>query len=465
MAETKPSPQGMVTSGEARLERSMTLLGGIALVAGAIIGMGIYALIAGIGAYAGNATWLAFTLAMVISMLGITPLIHVASAIPRAGAGYIYTSRLLNPLVGTVASYWAILGGACTTVFVSLGLAGYIAAHLPWNIPIQVLAIILPALFFVLYLFRLRLATWVQILFVAQLITALLIYGIVGSLSNPLHFSLSSPQGAGGLIMATVLCYSAWIGFQVIGETGEEMKNSRRNIPLALTIGGLVVLVIYILVGTTFIGSVPYDFEAIKCMTAPLLDTGASFLPRFWVIFLGIGALSAGLTSFNAAAIALPRELYAQARDGIAPMFIGKVNERTRSPLNAVGIYFMFVIFLLSIGLDINFYAVMAAVGILMMTVTVSIAAIKLPSKFPDRYDKAYFKLSKPWLTTASILSVLSCSLFIFLVLSEAPVVGLAYIGWTALVVVYHLLRTRWLESQGFNLKDRIRQIPGFDED
>ena len=443
----------------------MTLLGGIALVVGAIIGMGIYALIAGIGANAGSATWLAFIIAMVISMIGIIPAIQIASAIPRAGVGYLYASRLLNPLVGTIASSWAILGGACTTVFVSIGLAGYIVPYLPWDIPVRVLAVILPALFFIVYLFRLRLASWVQIVLVAQLVVALLVYGIVGAFQKPLQFSLSSPQGAGGLIMATVLCYSAWIGFQVIAETGEEIRRPRRNIPLALAIGGAIVLVMYIVVSTVFISSVPYDFEAIKGMTAPLMETGKNFLPAFWVVFLSIGALSAGLTSFNAAAIALPRELFAQARDGIAPLFVGKVNERTRTPLNAVGVYFLFVILLLLLGMDIDFYAVVAAVGILMMTVVLSIAAVKLPTKFPDRYRNAYFKLSKPWLVTVAVLSVLSCALFVLLVLSEVPVVGLAYIGWTALIILYYILRVRWLKKKGFDWERRLGRIPGFDEE
>lgn len=152
------------------------------------------------------------------------------------------------------------------------------------------------------------------------------------------------PQGMGGFIMASILCYSVCIGFQAIAEMGEEMQNPRRNIPLSLIVGGGIVLVIYIVVGTVFISSLPYDFESINSMTAPLMQSGKRFLPGYWVLFLSMGALSAGLTSFNAGAIALPRELFAQARDGILPGFLGRVNPRTRTPLNAVTVYFILTI-------------------------------------------------------------------------------------------------------------------------
>jgi len=465
MAETSSSSESGAPAGEAKLDRPITLIGAIALVVGGVIGMGIYALIAGVGAEAGSALWLAFSLAMVVSIIGVAPLIQIASALPRAGAGYLYTSRLLNPLAGTIVSYWAILGVACSTCFVSLGLAGYIAPYFPWDIPVKVLALILPCLFFVLYLFRLRLATWVQILLVVQLIIALLVYAGAGSFEHDMQFRVSLPQGVGGLIMAVVLCYSACFGLQIVAEMGEEMKNARRNIPLALVIGGAIVLVIYILVGIVFISSVTYDYEAIKGMTAPLVDTGATFLSPFWVVFLSIGALSAGLTSFNAAAIAMPREFFAQARDGVAPAFMARINERTRSPVNAVGMYFLFAVLLLALGQSIDFYAVMTAVGILVLTAVAAIAACRLPSRFPDHYKSAYFKMSKPWLFTIAGIAAMSSLLFVLLVLTEVPMVGLVYIGWTVVIIVYYFLRVRWLRSKGVDWEGTIKRIPGFDEE
>jgi APA family basic amino acid/polyamine antiporter len=450
---------------EVKLDRPIGLAGGVALVVGGVIGMGIYALIAAVGAQAGTAMWLAFALAIFVSAVGVAPLIMIASALPRAGGGYLFTSRLLNPMLGSITSYWAILGGACVTAMVSVGLAGYLTPYLPGHLPVRLVAILLPLAFLVLYLFGLRLATSLQMFLVVQLVIALLIYGIAGASRFELSFSLDLPQGAGGLIMATILCYSVCMGFQVIAELGEEMKNPGRNIPLSLLIGGAIILVIYIVVGMVFINTVPYDFAAIKAMNAPLMETGKLFLPKFWVAFLSFGALSAGLTSFNAGAIALPRELFSQARDGIVPAWLGKIHKRSGTPMNAVIVFFGLTILLVATGQSIDFYGVMTAVGILLMTAMIAIAALKLPSRYPERYERAYFRLSKPWILIVSIVSVLSCLGFVFLVLMELPVVGGIYLAWTLLVIVYTHFRINWLKSKGRDWKERFQRIPGHDED
>jgi hypothetical protein len=46
----------------------------------------------------------------------------------------------------------------------------------------------------------------------------------------------------------------------------------------------------------------------------------------------------------------------------------------------------------------------MTAIGVLLMTVLVSIAALYLPRKFPKEYEKAYFKLPRGVLEICAFL-------------------------------------------------------------
>lgn len=450
---------------DVKLGRPIKLLGATALIVGAVIGMGVYVFIGSIGAHTGSAMWIAFTIALIITILGIAPLIQMSSAMPRAGVAYVYASRLLNPLMGVATSSWAILGVACTSTYVSMGIAEYAAPYLPWDIPVLLIALSIPVIFFLIYFFGLKLATGLQVIMVALLVFALLGYGVIGSLKYGMSFSVTLPLGVGGLIMASVLAFTAFFGFQVITEMGEEIVNAKKNIPLSIIIGGLIILVIYIIVGAAFIGSIPYDFEAIKAMKAPLKETGELFLPPFWVAFLSLGALFAGLTSINAAAIGIPRELYAQSRDGLLPSFISRVHRRTRTPLNAVGIYFILVIILLLLQLHIDIYGVATAVGVLILTTVSSIAAWRLPAKFPELYENSYFKIPRNLLRIIVVISIISCVGFVALVLAELPLVGYIYIGWTILTIVYYLLRVRWLKNSGFNWEEQIKKIPGSDEE
>ena len=467
---------GPAQPGEVKLGRVFGLGGGIALVVGSIIGMGIFALLAPITASAGNALWLAFVLAMIISAVGVIPIIQAASTIPRAGIGYLLTSRLSNPLLGSVISLWAILGGACTACFVCIGFAGNIAAYWQWGIDkgleIKILSIIIPAIFMCLYLFKLHVANWAQIIMVAIKLVALAIFAGVGLfvLKNPVQLSFSSPQGVTGMVMATVLCYSACMGFQVIAEMGEEMTHPKRNIPLSMIIGGIIVLVVYIAVGAVFTGTIPYNYDALMQMKSPVIDSAKLFLPPWVVGFIGFGAFFAALTALNAGAIALPREFVSQARDDLLPAAIGKIDHRTLTPLRAVGIYFLLAVLLLLlqfVGVDIDFYGVFAAVGILLMTVVAAFVVINLPKKFPEEYAKSYVKISRPWLIVLAILTAVTSVPFIIGVMvnykNTALMVGLL-IGITIIFVIYYVLRVRYLRKQGVDWEERTNKITGHGE-
>lgn len=461
---------------EVKLGRAIGLGGGVALVVGSIIGMGIFALLAPITANSGTAMWLAFLLAIIISAVGVIPIIQGASAIPRAGVGYLATSRLSNPYWGSITSLWAVVGGACLTSFVCIGFAGNIAAYWTWGIDkeleIKLLSIIIPVLLFGLYLFKLQLANWVQIVMVILKVLALLVFVVAGILmvTNPIQLTFEVPRGMSGMMLAVILCYSACTGFQVVAEMGEEMTHPKRNIPLSMIIGGIIVLVIYVLVGAVFASAVPYNYDTLMNMKSPLLDAANTFLPPGWVAFIGLGALFAAVTALNAGAIALPREILGQARDDLLPSALGKISPRTLTPLRAIGLYFFLVILMLCLqfaGVAIDFYGVMAAVGILLMTTIVAFAVINLPSRYPELYKHAFLQLSKPWLVALAIITAVTSLPFIVLVMLDykntALILGL-FIGLTLLFSIYYVLRVRWLKKQGVDWSARTRVITGFEE-
>ena len=79
-----------------KLEKRIGLAGGTAIVVGGVIGMGAYALVPSIAQKAGNAAWLAMTIAMLVSVVSVLPLIQISSALPVAGGGYMYASYFLT---------------------------------------------------------------------------------------------------------------------------------------------------------------------------------------------------------------------------------------------------------------------------------------------------------------------------------------------------------------------------------
>ena len=434
---------GQPTENTAHLSQSITLIGAISLVVGGVIGAGIYVLVGTIAAKSGNALWLAFVIAMLTSLIGVLPLIQLAAALPRAGGGYTYASRMLGPFVGMVVSYWVLLGGCASTALVALTLSKSLAPVLPFVLDDHIFGLIIFLIFFGIYQFGVSLAMSLQVIMAGQLIVALLIYVVAGLLHTTPVVGWTPPLGVGPFIEAVVLCYTTCMGFQVVAELGEEIQNARRNIPLALFIGGAIVAAIYIGIGFVFISTLGHDPEGYKALAVPLTDSSRLFLPSWSIWFIALGAVTAGLTSLNAGAIALPRELFAQARDGMVPHWFGNVSPRTHTPQHAVNAFSLLVAILLLSWQDSDFYSLVAGIGILIMSAVLCVASLRLPKRYPQRYAEAYLRLPVWVLWICTIFTVfVSIGLVVLLVL-QRPSVIVVYLLWSALVVVYYRLWTR----------------------
>ncbi|CAN5191197.1 hypothetical protein BH09BAC1_BH09BAC1_05680 [soil metagenome] len=454
-----------------KLEGKIGLAGGVALVVGGVIGMGVYALIPNIAANAGYASWLSIAIALGVSILGVLPVIQLSSALPVAGGGYLWCSRMLHPLAGVLVSFWAVLGGGSSVCVVAYALAELLlpiaSPYLPGTWSAHLFAALIIAAFYAFYLTGLRMLTSVQILMSLQLVIALAIYAFAVGFTEGVEYHFSLPYTS-TFTKSIILAFNVCLGFQIIAELGEEMKDPKRNIPLSLLIGGVCILVAYIGVTMTYIGIVGADnLEMFSLKESPLIESSRQVLSTVWVQFVALGAVFAALTSFNAGAIALPREIFSMARDKTLPSLFGKVNARTQSPNWAVTVFFAFVILSLLLGhyfdsvgiLDqyfqqkkIDYYGFMAVCGIMLMTVFASAAAIRLPNIYPAQYRASYFRM-KPWiLYIVSGFSILTSGGFVILLATEAKLVGIIYLVFTALVVGYFFYRKQYLAKQGVEI-------------
>ncbi len=433
-------------SGGAELKARISLTGAIALVVGGVVGAGVYVLMAQIGSKAGSSLWLSLSIAMVVSLIGVIPTIQLAGALPRGGAGYFFSSRMLNPFLGAMVSYWVILGAGASTAVVAITLADSISGiteKLPFAVSGHVVGMGILLAFWGVFLAGIQLAMSLQVIMAAQFVTALVVYAVAGAVQVPITLGMGAPMGAGAFFESILISYMLCMGFQVVAELGEEIQNARRNIPLALIIGGAIVGVLYITVGQIFVSHFP-DHPAVPIdPKTNLLDTATSFLPSWFMPYLAFGAITAGLTSLNAAAIAIPREIFAQSRDGLLPAWFGAVSPRTQSPQNAMTAYFLFVGLLLLGQQELDFYGVAAAIGILVMSSVLCVACLNLPRRHPELYRNAYIVFPYPLLVFCTIFSVLVSLFFCGVVLMEQPKVAVLYGVWTALVAGIYFARTR----------------------
>ncbi|GMW03407.1 MAG: hypothetical protein AMXMBFR84_45410 [Candidatus Hydrogenedentota bacterium] len=452
-------------NGNPRLRRTITLWGALAFVVGAVIGAGIFVLIAPIAEGAGAAIWLAFLIAMFVSLAGTIPIIQLAGAIPRAGAGFFFASRLLGPMAGVVTSALFVLAGVLATCVVALGLAEYTLNYISLPLGVHLTGGVILIIFFGLYHLGMRFAIGLQAIMALQLIGALLLYGVVGFLHADVAISLSPPRGWGAFAMAVLLCYNTCLGFQVLAELGEEVHHAKRTIPLALLLGGAIVGGLYILVAVTFVSLVPYDASLYESLTAPLDYTSRMFLSSPLATFVGIGAIAAGVTSLNAAAVALPREFFSAARDGMLPDWFQRIDRRTHSPMNAVLAFFAASLAVLLLRVDLETYGLGAALGIQSSTAIVAIASLRLRRLFPDEYATAYIRFPRPLLWGCAGFTLLASVGFVGVVAMEKPGLLMAYGAVAAASIGYYLVRTRRMTQAGVAWRDTLKRIPVCDDE
>ncbi|MFQ5951573.1 MAG: APC family permease, partial [Candidatus Geothermarchaeales archaeon] len=124
---------------------------------------------------------------------------------------------------------------------------------------------------------------------------------------------------------------SAYQGFEIIGTSGEELKNPERNIGRAIYISLGIVSIIYLAVALVATGLGPRPgFEESE---APMAELARARLGESGELILGLGALLATSSAFNAALFGSSRLAYAMAREGTMPRWFSSLSKTRRVPV------------------------------------------------------------------------------------------------------------------------------------
>ena len=413
--------------GSHQLTKQIGLLTGVAFVVGSVIGMGAFVLIPLICAKAYGAAWLSITIALVVCLLNVFPIIQLSAAYPVAGGGFEYGNTFFNRTTGVLFSTWALVGGAASVALVAYGLVESFQTvfHLP--ISNHLLSLIIMLLFWGVFLTGVKTIAAMQVVLVIQTLLALLLYAIPTLVHNIDGVVFSLPTKEGSFFMSIIFAFNISLGFQIIMELGEEMEHPKRNIPLSLFIGGSIVWLIYMLVTVAYIAVVGIE----NITTKPeMVSTANAILPIWALYFIRLGIITAGLTCFIGSGMGIPREIFALARAKIIPEKYAEVS-KNGTPKYAVNIFFTIVCLLFLFGellqqtgiIDyffgkdvIEFYSYITIFGIMMLSIGISLAALKLRKKMPDAYEQAYIKFNPLSLKVFVFIAVVASLFLIFLV-------------------------------------------------
>ncbi len=418
-------------------ERKLSLPAALAVTVGAVIGVGIFVVVGPIGAKTGGTLPLAFLLAALPAIFGTLVSIALGGTIPADGGGFFYTRSLLGLRPGIFASFMVILGAFGAQGAVAIGVADYMRIYLP-DTPRWVVAVGLVLLSYGVNVVGILASSWFQILMVGQLLSCLLIIVGVGVFAGGApDLGQTPPAGWGlpGFTGGAILAALAYLGFNIIGELGDEVDNPRRNIPIAIA-GGLAVIILCY-VGVAWVTAGNLTVAQMKTSPVALLDASMLYLPGWFKHYMTIAALAGAVTSINAVFLAVPRELVALSEAQVLPAWFRRFDERRQTYTNSLHIVLVLSVALVLTNYNVDQFGLMAVAGLMLLNAIIAVGAFRLIPRFPEAVARASFPIRASWLLPCAVITLLSSAAFGVLAMVEQPVLGVAVAVLLGLALVF----------------------------
>lgn len=327
-------------------KKSLGLTTAITIIVGSMIGSGILRLPGSMLAEVPS-PWLvviAWFIGAIVTVIGALVFAELAAMFPRAGGQYVFLREGLSPIWSYMygwGMFWIIMTGiiaAVAVVFadflnifielpgsdtqlVDLGIAGEIT--LPaWGEAFVAIGLI--GFLSIVNYFGVKYGGLVQNLTTfAKAIGLLALVAIVflAGERHPQAFETVTEEMPSGFALfvavgaAMSLSLFAYDGWPQATYVAAEMKNAKRNLPLALIVGPLVTAFIYIVVTFTTFYAVPA--EQGRTATRIVTDAARAAMGSGGATFIGMVALVSTFGTVNAYVLTSPRIFYAMAKDGV----------------------------------------------------------------------------------------------------------------------------------------------------
>lgn len=325
------------------LERRLGPADAAAIIVSNVIGGGILFTPPQVAASVPNPWWFLSTWVAggFLALAGAMAYAELAALRPRAGGEYVYLRDAFGPLAAFLTGWTSFIAGFSGAIAASAAaLADYVTRFVPAAAGVKPL-IALTAIA-ALTLVHVRGVGPGRV--VQNLLAGLKVGGIVLIVAlgfsfghgHPANLSASAPVAAVPWLLALVPVMFSYSGWNAAAYVAEEVRDPSRNVPLALGLGTIAVVALYVLLNALYIYALPMaDLAAVP--GGRLMDTAAERLFGFTAAnLLAIFTIVSLSASVSAMVLAGPRVYFAMARDGMFVRAAGRVHPRFHTPAAAI---------------------------------------------------------------------------------------------------------------------------------
>lgn len=415
----------------------LTLLG-----IGAIIGAGIFVLTGVVAATkTGPAIVLSYILAGLACLFSALSYAELATAIGGCGSAYAYAYVGFGEIIAWIVGWDLLLEYSITISTVAVGWSSYMKTllqsmsvnvtniiHVGSVVTIDILALLIISITSILLIWGVRSsARFNNIIVSIKLLVIFLFIAVAATHINPDNWHPFMPFGWIGVAQGAALIFFAYIGFDAVSTTAEEVVNPQRNLPIGIVGSLFISTLLYIVISLAMTGIVSYrTLNVASPISDALMEIGYQGMAGV----ISVGALAGLTTVILVLTYGLSRIFYAIARDGLLPKYFSVLHSKTKTPKRIIIVCGLWM-GLISAFFPIDLLAQLVNIGTLVAFTLVCLGVLILRHTQP----KMHRPFKTPFMPFVPLLGIACC---LYLIANLPWLTVLRFVVWFVLGMIFY---------------------------
>ncbi len=426
--------------------RSLSLIELISIGIGGMVGGGIFAVLGEAVSLAHGATPIAFAVAGVVALLSAYSYAKLSIVYKSEGGTVTFIDKAFgdNVLSGSInlmlwLSYLVTIS-LYATAFAFYGETFFEHKSLLLHHGLICFAIILPA---IINLISASFVGKSETIIVVIKVALLVIVIVAGA--NYVEPHRLSPQNYGtplSIVVAGMIIFVAYEGFELIANSAEDAKNPKVNLPRAFYSAVLIVIALYILISIITVGSVSEE-KLLDAKDYALAIAAEPSMGHIGFVLVSSAALLSTFSAINATIYGNARLGYIVAKDGQLPKSLMDEDKKSKVPFKGV-LYTTFFSLILANSINLTQIAIIGSAGFLLIFFVVNVSAYKLRKEIDANKNILFISC------TFSFLALLTLLIHTY---NSNPKAVIIFLGFIVISGLFELIYGRYIRKQIFGRK------------